>query len=1460
MDVSKRNLRKLMAFLMVFVLMMSTVGPAFAAGNDGSNATSTDLGNGLTAVGTATVRADTVKGGTGSATVTVGDDKVVNVAVTLTPNEGETIGGDPQDGQPTGTPNYHLTIPITGLTTAGWELVTGGDQGGQYGYDDTNNKDWNVDADNLMLWLPVAENSCKVVLQQADSNPAVYQVVQVTTKHAAHYAGYDHVFSDYQKDSETGKITCKLCGEEITAEAYQALHETHDWTAKDGVCVACGAACSNTANHPTAQNPGTCNICGLTVAAAGHVHDWNTDWSISATHHWHECKGNKTECNLADKDKDGYAAHDKNGDNGACSVCGYKHEHTWTAAWANNDTHHWHECTADGCDVTDNAQKNAYGAHDWTAKDGVCATCKMKCSHAEWDATTGVCKNCGMACTHADTTATALADNAGYHKIVCDTCGKVVAEKEKCDTDGTGNACSKCGYKAPVELDNGLTVVGTAAVRADTVKNGTGAVVVTTEGDVVKVAVTLTSEPGKTIGGDPQDGQPTGTPNYHLTIPITGLTTADWKLVTGADNQGGQYGYDDATHPEWNVAADNLMLWLPVTNNTCKIVLKTGDGNAAKYQVVEVTTTQVVTPAHPAGYTHVFADFELVNGVPTCKADGCDVTITMVEYQRLHTPHTWAEDKSGVCEVCGIACPNTSNHSSIVAGETCETCGFVGTKHVHHWTDGVCDGAGTCPGCSLSDSHATILKGEKCPECGLVGTYVAPVTVPLEVEKSVDNGTVKAEPVSTDVASAITDARTGDDVSPVAPVNLVVDMADSTGDVGAATLTLAAATVKALVDAQTVEVEDSEGQTTSVSAPVTLVVMNTAGAVALPIEAVTMAQDSDTTASVVVDLANVTSSDLKDQLTATQEGGQDVYKDDQGAVVDVDNAVALDVTLSKGNTEATITGLDNEILITMKAPDGAKGVKVYYVDDTDKSLKSIGGIVLVDENGNATFGVDHLTTFVMVETHVHDWNNGVCGNPNCPGCPDAANHANILTTHSCPTCGLPGEKHTEVRDAHNLGSFNEDGSCKHDTCHYTLTQFQESCPLVATHANLLTTQKCEECGFVGTGHNNTFAAHDKNSFDTNGDCRHTDCDYTLAKFQSDCDKNGGNHADILTSATCPICGAAGTKTGGGGSHSGSSGNSGTPTQKPDTTTTTDPNTGAVTVTTKNPDGSSVVTITQKDGTKTTVNTDANGKTETTVELKTTTVEAAAGDPVKLSMNTVAVTKSESSAETVTVKTENGNNVTVAIPASGATAGTVAMVKNPDGTYSVMKDSIVAGNTVVATVANGATVKLVDRGMSFADMTNHWATNAVAFATARDLFNGTSATTFSPNAPMTRAMVVTVLARYDGVDTNGGSTWYAKGIEWAMSKGVSDGSNPTADISREQLVTMLWRYVGEPGAGMDLNGYTDATEVSSYATNAMRWAVENGVIKGRTSTTLAPKGQATRAEVAQIFQNLLSIAN
>lgn len=117
--------------------------------------------------------------------------------------------------------------------------------------------------------------------------------------------------------------------------------------------------------------------------------------------------------------------------------------------------------------------------------------------------------------------------------------------------------------------------------------------------------------------------------------------------------------------------------------------------------------------------------------------------------------------------------------------------------------------------------------------------------------------------------------------------------------------------------------------------------------------------------------------------------------------------------------------------------------------------------------------------------------------------------------------------------------------------------------------------------------------------------------------------------------------------------------------------------------------------------------------------------------------------------------------------------------------------------------------------------------------------------------MTRAMVMTVLARFDGVDTSGGTVWYEKGMEWSKAAGVSNGADPDRPVTREQLVTMLYRYVGAPGVSGTLDGFPDAGQVSDYAKTAMRWAVETGLIQGANGL-LNPQGNATRAEVAAIL--------
>lgn len=161
--------------------------------------------------------------------------------------------------------------------------------------------------------------------------------------------------------------------------------------------------------------------------------------------------------------------------------------------------------------------------------------------------------------------------------------------------------------------------------------------------------------------------------------------------------------------------------------------------------------------------------------------------------------------------------------------------------------------------------------------------------------------------------------------------------------------------------------------------------------------------------------------------------------------------------------------------------------------------------------------------------------------------------------------------------------------------------------------------------------------------------------------------------------------------------------------------------------------------------------------------------------------------------------------------------------------------------------------------SFKDVPqNSWFAGAVQYVTSNSLMNGTSTTAFSPNATMSRGMLMTVLARYAGESTEGGTVWYEKGMNWAKNKGISDGSAPNRNITREQLAAMLYRYAGEPDGAADLSAYTDAGSVSAYAEKAVQWCVKNGILTGKTSSTLAPKATATRAECAAMLQRFAAL--
>ena len=241
------------------------------------------------------------------------------------------------------------------------------------------------------------------------------------------------------------------------------------------------------------------------------------------------------------------------------------------------------------------------------------------------------------------------------------------------------------------------------------------------------------------------------------------------------------------------------------------------------------------------------------------------------------------------------------------------------------------------------------------------------------------------------------------------------------------------------------------------------------------------------------------------------------------------------------------------------------------------------------------------------------------------------------------------------------------------------------------------------------------------------------------------------------------------------------------------------------------------------------------------------------------------------------KTENGT-VTVS-PRSAEKGDTVTITAKPDSGYQL--------DDLTVTDKNGKELKLTDKGngkytftmpaskvtvtptfvkiaqqptgKTFSDVEkSDWFADAVAYVTDKGLMNGTGSDTFSPNASTTRGMLMTVLARYAGTDTTGSTPWYQKGMEWAKAHGVSDGTNPEVNITREQLVTMLYRYAGSPKANGSLDSFSDAASVSSYAVNAMQWAVANGIVNG-SNGKLNPKNNATRAEVAAILMRFCEMS-
>lgn len=295
-------------------------------------------------------------------------------------------------------------------------------------------------------------------------------------------------------------------------------------------------------------------------------------------------------------------------------------------------------------------------------------------------------------------------------------------------------------------------------------------------------------------------------------------------------------------------------------------------------------------------------------------------------------------------------------------------------------------------------------------------------------------------------------------------------------------------------------------------------------------------------------------------------------------------------------------------------------------------------------------------------------------------------------------------------------------------------------------------------------------------------------------------------------------------------------------QKPDRIETIVNADGSVTKIETKSDGTVIETTTWRDGSTLTAETSPNGRVETvekradgtTVE----TVESASGGITA----SVSVPKSVGSTR-------------VDIPVSKPTGSMVAVIVHPDGTEEIVRGSVVTETGIALRAEGDVRLKIIDNAKSFNDMADHWAKDAVEFASSRELFNGVGNDAFGPDRSMTRGMVSTVLARLAGADTAGGETWYAKGTVWVVENGISDGTAPEQPVTREQLAAMLYRYAGSPAVSGELS-FDDTTVISIWAYDAVRWCVDNGILNGVGGNRMAPQDLAQRGQVAAMLMRFL----
>ena len=871
------------------------------------------------------------------------------------------------------------------------------------------------------------------------------------------------------------------------------------------------------------------------------------------------------------------------------------------------------------------------------------------------------------------------------------------------------------------------------------------------------------------------------------------------------------------------VAPDGTVTAVKVGTATITATAADGSGKSA---VCKVTVTGDTTP--PA-HEHSYGDWSKdgTNHWHECTDAACP---NQSESIKDKAAHVYDDDADTTCNICGYVRTVTPPAHEHRYGDWSKD----GTNHWHECTDAACPNQSE----SIKDKAAHIYTDDADTTCNVCGyeRTVTPEIIPVsqitlnktETSISVGNSETLTATVAPENAAnkALTWASSDEDVATVAPDGTVTAV-----KVGTATITATAA--------------DGSGKSAVCKVTVT-------GDTTPPAHEHSY---GDWSKDGTNHWHECTDAACPNQSESIKDKAAHIYDDD------------ADTTCNVCGYVRTVTPPAHEHSYGDWSKDGTN----HWHECTDaacpnqsESIKDKAAHVYTD-NADTTCNICGYVRTVTPPAHEHsygDWSK------------DGTNH-----WHECIDADCPEQSESIKDKAAHIYDDDADTTC--NVCGYVRTVT----PPEIIPVSQITLNKAETSISVGNSETLTatvapenaankaltWASSDEDVATVAPDGTVTAVKVGTATITATAADGSGKSAVCkvtVTGDTTPSQPSGSTGGSSGGSSSDRDSHDSNPVIKTETKNNTDGSTtktetrrdGSVTQTTTGKDGSATKTETKKDGSSVTENkaadgstgtvkTDKNGQTEAAAKVSGKAVEDAKknGEAVKVPVE-VEATRNSSTAPTVSIELPKGAGETkVEISVSNVTPGTVAVLVHPDGTEEILKDSIPTEDGIQLTVDGSATVKIVDNSKGFIDTRDHWAEDEIDFVSARGLVNGMSATIYAPNASTTRAQLWTILARQNDANLNGGNTWYEKAQNWAKDKGVSDGANPNAAINRAQMVTMLWRAVGQPTAGGTAN-FTDVP-TDSYYTQAVAWAVENGITTGVGNGHFDPTGTCTRAQIA-----------